>query len=58
MKPAKIDYSLRTRLTWRPLEVQRQGTQFILGVILFFVVVGALDAGVPWPRCRVKETTQ
>ena len=30
--------------------------QFILGVILFVVVVGAVDAGVPWPRCRAKET--
>ena len=32
--------------------------QFILGIILFVVVVGALDAGVPWPRCRTKETKQ
>jgi hypothetical protein len=32
--------------------------QFILGVILFVVVVGAFDIGVPWPRCRTKETKQ
>ena len=25
--------------------------QFILGVILFVVVIGWVDAGVPWPRC-------
>lgn len=25
--------------------------QFVLGVILFVVVIGALDAGVPWSRC-------
>jgi hypothetical protein len=28
--------------------------QFILGVVLFVVVVGAVDAGVPWPRCSAK----
>ena len=32
--------------------------QFILGVVLFVVVVGIVDAGVPWPRCKVKETKQ
>ena len=25
--------------------------QFILGVIFFVVIVGLIDAGVPWPRC-------
>jgi hypothetical protein len=30
--------------------------QFILGVLLFVVVVGAVDAGVPWPRCDRKES--
>ena len=30
--------------------------QFILGVVLFVVVVGVIDAGVPWPRCGAKET--
>jgi hypothetical protein len=29
----------------------KHGMQFILGVILFVVVIGALDAGLPWPRC-------
>jgi hypothetical protein len=29
----------------------KQSMQFILGVILFVVVIGALDAGLPWPRC-------
>jgi hypothetical protein len=28
--------------------------QFILGVLLFVVVIGIVDAGVPWPRCRTK----
>ena len=32
--------------------------QFILGVILFAVVVGAVDAGVPWPRCKTREPEQ
>jgi hypothetical protein len=26
--------------------------QFILGVFLFVVVVGLIDARVPWPRAR------
>jgi len=26
--------------------------QFILGVVLFVVVIGWLDAGLPWPRCN------
>ena len=30
--------------------------QFILGVILFVVVIGVVDRGVPWPRCKAKET--
>jgi len=30
--------------------------QFILAIILFVGVVGAVDAGVPWPRCKTKET--
>ena len=25
--------------------------QFILGVLLFVVFIGWVDAGVPWPRC-------
>jgi hypothetical protein len=29
--------------------------QFILAVVLFVVVIGAVDAGVPWPRCGSKE---
>ncbi len=32
--------------------------QFILGVLLFVVVVGWVDAGVPWPRCAAKEPKQ
>jgi hypothetical protein len=32
--------------------------QFILGVILFVVVVGIVDAGIPWPRCNAKEPKQ
>jgi hypothetical protein len=30
--------------------------QFVLGVLLFVVVVGVIDAGVPWPSCRAKES--
>ena len=30
--------------------------QFILGVVVFVVVVGVVDAGVPWPRCKEKKT--
>src|ERR1700722_16581564 len=29
----------------------KHGMQFIIGVILFVVVIGTLDAGLPWPRC-------
>jgi hypothetical protein len=29
--------------------------QFILGIVLFVIVVGAVDTGVPWPRCKAKE---
>lgn len=29
--------------------------QFILAVFLFVVVIGILDAGVPWPSARKKE---
>jgi hypothetical protein len=29
--------------------------QFILGVIFFVAVVGALDARLPWPRSRPKK---
>jgi hypothetical protein len=29
--------------------------QFILGVILFVVVIGWLDADLPWPRCGSGE---
>ena len=29
--------------------------QFILGVFLFVVVIGVVDVGIPWPRCRVKK---
>jgi hypothetical protein len=32
--------------------------QFILGVIFFVVVIGALDAGLPWPRCGSQGTRQ
>lgn len=32
--------------------------QFILGVVLFVIVVGAVDAAVPWPRCGAKEAKQ
>jgi hypothetical protein len=32
--------------------------QFILGVILFVVVIGWLDAGLPWPRCNSREGQQ
>jgi hypothetical protein len=32
--------------------------QFIIGVILFVVVIGALDAGLPWPRCGSQGTKQ
>jgi hypothetical protein len=32
--------------------------QFIVAVLLFVVVVGAVDAGVPWPRCKEKESNQ
>lgn len=28
---------------------------FILGVLLFTVVVGALDARLPWPKAGAKE---
>lgn len=27
---------------------------FILGIVLFVVVVGRLDARIPWPRPRVE----
>lgn len=30
--------------------------QFIVGVIFFVVVVGIIDAGLPWPRCGSPET--
>lgn len=29
--------------------------QFVLGVILFVVVIGWLDAGLPWPHCKAKR---
>jgi len=29
---------------------------FVLGVLLFVVVVGILDAKLPWPRPRQPET--
>ena len=29
--------------------------RFILGLILFIVVIGWLDAGLPWPRCGSRE---
>jgi hypothetical protein len=29
--------------------------QFIIGVIFFVVVIGALDARLPWPRSRPKK---
>lgn len=29
--------------------------QFILGVFLFVVVVGIVDAGLPWPSPQSKE---
>jgi hypothetical protein len=32
--------------------------QFILGVVLFVVVIGVIDAGVPWPRCVPKGGRQ
>lgn len=32
--------------------------QFILGVIVFVVVIGAIDAGLPWPRCKSKVAKQ
>jgi hypothetical protein len=32
--------------------------QFILGVFLFVVVIGWLDAGLPWPRCGSREDRQ
>jgi hypothetical protein len=32
--------------------------QFILGVIFFVVVIGALDAGLPWPRCGSQGAKQ
>jgi hypothetical protein len=41
-------------IRWR----SKHGMQFILGVVLFVVVVGAVDAGVPWPRCGAKEAKQ
>ena len=28
---------------------------FILGILLFVVVVGRLDAGLPWPPARAKR---
>ena len=32
--------------------------QFVLGVILFVFVIGAIDAGLPWPRCGSKVEKQ
>jgi hypothetical protein len=32
--------------------------QFIIGVIFFVVVIGALDARLPWPRPRPKRGVQ
>ena len=32
--------------------------QFILGVVLFVVVIGFVDAGVPWPRCRAEAVAR
>jgi hypothetical protein len=32
--------------------------QFILGVFLFVVVIGVIDAGLPWPRCGAKGAKQ
>ena len=32
--------------------------QFILAVILFVVVIGAIDAGLPWPRCGLRGDRQ
>ena len=50
--------AMRTRFNreihWR----SKHGMQFILGVVLFVVVLGAVDAGVPWPRCRAKGAKQ
>jgi hypothetical protein len=36
----------------------KSGMQFILAIVLFVVVIGAIDAGVPWPRCRAKGPKQ
>ena len=41
-----------------PADIYDCPMQFILGVILFVIVIGAVDAGVPWPRCGAKETKQ
>lgn len=30
--------------------------QFLLGVFLFVIVVGLVDARVPWPRPRQRDT--
>ena len=32
--------------------------QFIFGVIFFVVVIGVLDARLPWPRARRKRGAQ
>ena len=42
----------------RPTGGKGSRMQFVLGVIFFVVVVGILDAGVPWPRCGAAERKQ
>jgi hypothetical protein len=32
--------------------------QFVIGVIFFVVVVGVLDARLPWPRSRSKKSVR
>jgi hypothetical protein len=51
-----IRCSVAAAFDWSPSANQvfvgrRSGMQFILAVILFVVVIGAIDAGLPWPRC-------
>jgi hypothetical protein len=31
------------------------GMQFVLGVIMFVVVIGVIDAKLPWPKPRSKD---
>jgi hypothetical protein len=31
------------------------GMQFILGVIMFVIVIGVIDAKLPWPKPRSKD---